>query len=40
METNELVIQYQAVEKELLKLLEAVEGLEEGDLKALGKVRK
>jgi len=35
METNELVIQYQAVEKELLKLLEAVEGLEEGDLKAL-----
>jgi hypothetical protein len=35
METNELVVQYQAAEKELLKLLEAVEGIEEGNLKAL-----
>ena len=35
METNELVVQYQAAEKELVKLLEAVEGTEEGNLKAL-----
>jgi hypothetical protein len=35
METNEIAIQYQAAEKELLKLIEAVEGIEEGDLKAL-----
>ena len=34
METNEIAIQYQAAEKELLKLIEAVEGIEEGDLKA------
>src|SRR5205085_10725754 len=31
----ELVVQYKAAEKELLKLLEAVEGIEEGNLKAL-----
>ncbi len=35
METNETATQYQAAEKELLKLIEAVEGIEEGDLKAL-----
>lgn len=35
METNELVKEYQAAEKELLKVIEAVEGLGEGDLKAL-----
>src|SRR6266699_3306086 len=35
METNELVVQYQAAEKELLTLLEAVEGIEEGNLKAV-----
>lgn len=35
METNELVVQYQAAEQELLTLLEAVEAIEEGDLKAL-----
>jgi hypothetical protein len=35
METNETAIQYQAAEKELLKLIEAVEGVEEGDLKAV-----
>ena len=35
METNELVKQYQAAEKEWLKLIEAVEAIEEGDLKSL-----
>jgi hypothetical protein len=35
METNETAIQYQAAEQELLKLIEAVEGVEEGDLKAV-----
>jgi hypothetical protein len=35
METNELVKQYQAAEKEWLELIEAVEAIEEGDLKAL-----
>jgi hypothetical protein len=35
METNETVIQYQAAEKELMKLIEAVEGIEEGNLKEL-----
>ena len=35
METNETAIQYQAAEKELMKLIEAVEGIEEGDLKEL-----
>lgn len=35
METNELVTRYQAAEKELLQLIEAVEGIEEGNLKAL-----
>ena len=35
METNERAIQYQAAEKELLNLIKAVEGIEEGDLKAL-----
>ena len=35
METSELVKQYQAAEKVWLKLLEAVEVLEEGDLKTL-----
>ncbi len=35
METNETATQYQAAEKEVLKLIEAVEGIEEGDLKAL-----
>src|SRR5436853_7702613 len=35
METNETASQYQAAEKELLKLIEAVEGIEEGNLKAL-----
>ena len=37
METNEIAkgAQYQEAEKELLKLLEEVEGIEEGDLKGL-----
>jgi hypothetical protein len=35
METNETAIQYQAAEQELLKLIKAVEGVEEGDLKAV-----
>jgi hypothetical protein len=35
METNEIATQYQAAEKELMKLIEAVEGIEEGDLKEL-----
>jgi len=35
METNETVTQYQAAEKEWLKLIEAVEGVEEGNLKEL-----
>jgi hypothetical protein len=35
METNELVKGYQAAEQELLKLIEAVEGIEEGNLKEL-----
>ena len=35
METNERVKEYQAAEKALLKVIEAVEWLEEGDLKAL-----
>jgi hypothetical protein len=37
METNEKAkgAQYQAAEQELLKLIEAVEGIEEGDLKGL-----
>ena len=35
METNELVKRYQAAEQEWLKLIEAVEGIEEGDLKEL-----
>jgi len=35
METNEIVKEYQAAEKELLKVIEAVEVLEEGDLKNL-----
>lgn len=35
METNETAIQYQAAEQELLKLIGAVEEVEEGDLKAV-----
>src|SRR5260370_12864704 len=35
METNEIVKEYQAAEKEFLKVIEAVEELEEGDLKVL-----
>jgi hypothetical protein len=35
METNETAIQYQAAEQELLKLIEVVEGVEEGNLKAV-----
>jgi hypothetical protein len=35
MEVNQTAKEYQAAEKELLKLIEAVEGIEEGDLKAV-----
>lgn len=35
MEKNQTAKEYQAAEKELLKLIEAVEGIEEGDLKAV-----
>jgi hypothetical protein len=35
METNEMGTQYQAAEKELLKLIQAVEGIEEGNFKEL-----
>jgi hypothetical protein len=35
METNETVTRYQAAEKELLKLIEAVEGIKAGNLKEL-----
>ena len=37
METNETAkgAQYQEAEQELMKLIEAVEGIEEGDLKGL-----
>jgi small-conductance mechanosensitive channel len=35
MEMNQTAKEYQAAEKELLKLIEAVEEIEEGDLKAV-----